>query len=357
MKKLIILAVPLSVCNLRCDYCYLTARRQFESGHLPDMRFSPQQIAYALRFDRIGGHALINICADGETLLLPNLKDYVAELAAQGHYIEIVSNMTTTKKLNELLALERSVLDRVVFKCSCHYLELKRSNLLKEFANNVNRAYEAGSSITVEVTPEDSLIPYIDELKEYCMREFGALPHVTIARDDSDPDIPRLTSLSLADYNRVWDSFDSSFWDFKTSIFGKRQTAYCQAGSWSYYVNMATGDAAQCYCGRLVGNVFENPDESLPGCAIGSCPLPHCYNGHELLAVGLIPSLDTPSYSEIRDRIRPDGSHWLRPTFRHFLSEKLIDDNEVDGVLVSLFRRLNSKGRAALSALRDRKKL
>lgn len=52
------------------------------------------------------------------------------------------------------------------------------------------------ASFTIEVTPSDELIPYIDEMKEVSLREFGALPHITVARDESKPDYPLLTKLS-----------------------------------------------------------------------------------------------------------------------------------------------------------------
>ena len=60
------------------------------------------------------------------------------------------------------------------------------------------------ASFTIEVTPSDELIPYIDEMKEVSLREFGALPHITVARDESKPDYPLLTKLSKDDYIKTW---------------------------------------------------------------------------------------------------------------------------------------------------------
>lgn len=93
MKKAFLFAIPLSVCNLRCHYCYLSQRPSSYEGVIPEMQFSPEQIAYALRKERVGGVSYVNLCADGETLLLPNLARYVELLAREGHYMEIVSNM------------------------------------------------------------------------------------------------------------------------------------------------------------------------------------------------------------------------------------------------------------------------
>lgn len=329
MRKLFFFGVPLSICNLRCHYCYLTTRASQYEGVIPEMQYDPEQVAYAMRQTRIGGEGYFNICADGETLLLPRLDEYVDLLAKEGHWIELVSNMAVTKKLNQILDLGPRRLSHVEFKCSLHYLQLKERNLLDVFAENVNRAYEAGASTNIEITPSDELIPYIDEVKQYCLDNFGALAHLTIARDDSSPLIARLTRLSLEEYNATWSTFDSSFWQYKSTIFGKKQTGFCNAGSWSYYVNMATGDARQCYCGRMVGNIFSDPNKPLPNEPIGECPLPHCYNGHVLLTLGDIAGATPVKYGDIRDRERPDGSHWLHPELKAAFNTKLQDSNEL----------------------------
>lgn len=328
MKKIFLFAIRLSVCNLRCHYCYLTKRPTSYEGVIPEMQYSPEQIAYAMRLDRVGA-SYINLCADGETLLLPDLAEYVRLLAEEGHYLEIVSNMVLTKKLEPLLELGPDVLSHVEFKCSFHWLELKKRGLLDRFANNVNAAWEAGASCNVEITPSDELIPEIDELKAFSMERFGALPHVTIARDDSTKGIDRLTSLTHEEYIETWGSFGSPFFEFKDRIFGERRREFCYAGGWSYYVDMATGDATQCYNSTHVCNVFANPDEPLPELPIGRCPLAHCYNGHMLATSGLLPDLDLGyRYGDIRDRERTDGTHWLQPELKSFFNTRVCDNNE-----------------------------
>ena len=57
MKKVFLFAIPLSVCNLRCHYCYLAQRSSSYEGVMPAMRYSPEQVAYAMRADRLGGDA------------------------------------------------------------------------------------------------------------------------------------------------------------------------------------------------------------------------------------------------------------------------------------------------------------
>ena len=327
MKKAFLFAVPLSVCNLRCHYCYLAQRPSSYEGVIPEMRFTPEQVSYAMRKERVGG-CFINLCADGETLLLPELARYVELLAREGHYMEIVSNMVLTKKLEPILELGPEVLSHVEFKCSLHYLELEKKGWLQRFADNVNLAWAAGASINVEITPSDELVPKIPEVKAYCMENFGALAHLTIARNDNTSGIERLTNLSPEDYYAAWNQFGSSFFQFKNTIFGVKQTGFCEAGDWMYYVDMSTGNARQCYKGRKLGNIFANPEEPLPESPIGKCLVAHCYNGHALLTLGLIKGLTDVGYGDIRDRERTDGTHWLHPELKAFFNTKLGDSNE-----------------------------
>lgn len=263
--------------------------------------------------------------------------------------------MVLTKKLEPLLDLEPDVLSHVEFKCSLHYLELKERGLLKRFAENVNAAWAAGASCNVEITPSDELVPFIPEVKKYCMENFGALAHLTIARNDATSGINRLTNLSSDEYYSAWNQFNSSFFDFKNTVFGVKQTGFCEAGSWMYYVDMSTGEARQCYKGCSVGNVFANPDEPLPDKPIGRCHDPHCYNGHMLMTAGLISGATEIGYGDIRDRVRTDGTHWLRPELKAFFNTKLGDSNENPSGFNKTIARIESS--ASWNALRVKSKV
>lgn len=329
IKKIILVGIPMSICNLRCSYCYLAQRDECYQGIQPTMRYSPEHIARAFSRERIGGSAFFNICADGETLLTKNIDQYVKAILEQGHYVELVSNMTVTPMIEKILRFDRELLQRLEFKSSFHYLELKKRGLLHTFAENVNKAWEAGASATVETTPPDELIPYIDEMKAFSMKHFGALPHLSIARNDRTEGIEYLTELPLEEYDATWRQFDSGFWAYKRSVFGVRQKEFCYAGAWSINVDLSTGKAYQCYGGRSLGNILEDPDKPLPSQAIGQCPLAHCYNAHALLTLGLIPGATDVRYGDIRNRERADGTQWLQPSVRKFFNTQLVESNAV----------------------------
>ncbi|WP_173473509.1 radical SAM protein [Fibrobacter succinogenes] len=327
-KKVLLIHIPLSICNFRCHYCYIAQRAVHFQGIQPQIDYTPEQVAYALRPERLGGPCFINMCAAGETLLTNNLAKYVKALCKEGHFVEVVTNLSVSKALDEFLSWDKDLLKHLEFKCSFHYLELKKKNLLDKFAENVNKIWNAGASANIEITPSDELIPYIEEVKEFSIKHFGALPHLTIARNDNTNQIERLTKLPLDEYNKTWSQFGSEFWEFKTSIFGKKQNNFCYAGAWSAYINLATGEATACYCKPSLGNVFENPDAPFPEIPVGKCPIAHCYNGHALMTQGLIPHTYEVCYGQIRDRVKEGGGHWLQPELKAFFDEKLIDNNK-----------------------------
>lgn len=246
----------------------------------------------------------------------------------EGHYAEVVTNLMITPMLEKFLAWDKSLLKHLEFKCSFHYLELKKRGLLTRFADNVHRIWDAGASANIEITPSDELIPYMDEVKEFSMCHFGALPHLSIARNDATEKIEYLTKLPLEEYDKIWSQFNSEFWKYKRSIFGVRQKGFCYAGAWSAYINLCTGEASQCYAGKSLGNVFAHPEEPFPESPIGRCPIAHCYNGHMFLSLGVIPKEnESIRYGNLRDREKADGGHWLQPELKEFFNSKLADSN------------------------------
>ncbi|MDE6536360.1 MAG: radical SAM protein [Muribaculaceae bacterium] len=327
IKKLFLIQIPLSICNFRCHYCYIATHEEKYQGYQPKMKISPEEFGKAFDIKRIGGPAFANFCADGETLLTTDIDKYVRAYVEQGHYAEVVSNLTPTRILDKFLEWPKELLKRLEFKCSFHYLELKKRNLLNVFANNVKKIWEAGASANIEITPSDELIPYIEELKEFSMTHFGALPHVTVARDESTWKMKNLTGLSKDEYEKIWSQFDSSFWKFKYSVFSKRQKNFCYAGDWGYTLNYETGELRQCYVGKVVGNMYDPIDAPLPKCPIGRCLEAHCHNAHALMSLGFIPEEYLARYGDLRNRVTSDGRQWLQPEILSFFNSKLEESN------------------------------
>lgn len=189
---------------------------------------------------------------------------------------------------------------------------------------------DAGCSFTLEVTPSDELMPFINEMNKKAIEEVGALPHITIARDERDPEkLPILTDLNKDEYYKFWSKFESAIFDYKMKIFEVKRTEFCYAGDWSFYLNLGTGIMTQCYKTLTYQNIFEDIKKPINFCPIGNnCLEYHCYNGHSYIVLGDIPELDAPTYAELRNRICSDGNEWLTPEMKSFMSSKLYESNK-----------------------------
>ena len=327
IKKFIDCYVPVCRCNFKCNYCYIstweTKKKDENSKKIP---FSAKQIREALSKKRWGGPLMLNFCAAGETLLSEELVQIVKELLDEGHYCMIVTNGTITPKFNKLADFSAEQRKRLFIKFSYHYLELKRLKLLDIFFSNVKKMHDSGISYTVEVTPSDEYIPYIDEIKETCLKNTGALPHITVCRIENG-DVPLMSKLSREKFIETWSPFKSDLFDFKIKIFGEKRKEFCYAGAWSYSLSLLTGELKQCYRGRVLQNIFENIDSKIEEIPIGcNCIDAHCWNGHAFLAFGDIPELKTPTFEEERNR-QTDKGPWITEQMAKFMSTKLYDSN------------------------------
>lgn len=339
IKRFIDCYIETETCNLRCHYCYIALQNRFRNK-IVKFQHSKEEMRKALSQKRLGGPCMINFCAGGETLLSNEVLPVVKEFLEEGHYVTIVTNGTLTKRFEEMTSWPEELKNKLMIKFSFHYLEFKRLNILDKFLNNLILIKNNGISYSVEITPSDELSPYIDELKEWCMKNLGALCHSTIARDDRKPGIDILSEYSFDEYKKIWGQFDSDLFDYKSEIFYQPRKEYCYAGKWSFCLNLNSGVITQCYGAKELGNIFDNIDEPLPLEEIGyGCRLPHCFNGHAFLTLGNVPSLHSPTYAEVRNRVCTDGSEWLTPCMKSFIGSKLKESNKK----APLLKRLKAK--------------
>lgn len=328
LKRFIDCYVPVTTCNFRCHYCYITQLRKFDDK-LPTFKYSPEYIAKALSKERLGGVCCLNFCGGGETLLPPEVVPIIRALLEEGHFVMVVTNGSMTKRFEEISTFPKELLERLFFKFSFHYLELKRMNMLDRFFGNLKLMRDSGCSFSLEITPNDELIPHIEDIKEIALKEVKALPHITVARDNTKKELPILTSHSKKEYKKIWGQFHSKLFEYKLSVFNKKRKEFCYAGAWSAYLNIGTGILKQCYKGQILQNIYKDLNEPINFCPIGNnCLQSHCYNAHAWLTFGDIPKHKAPFYNEIRDRVCTDGTHWCNKTMREFLSQKLKDNND-----------------------------
>lgn len=325
IKKYITVHIPYDYCNFRCEYCYVRQVTEFKNKEIRIPRKDFLKRAFSRK--RIGGTALFNFCAKGETMLLDEVVDAITTIVDCGHYASIVTNGTITRAFERLIQ-NKTNLKHCFFKFSFHYLELKKRNLFNAFWNNVKLVRKAGASITVELVASDIYLKYQDEIMKMCLKEVGALPHLSIPRDDRTSEIDLITDYEISDYKRKWEKFDSRLFDFKLSLMHEKRNEYCHAGENSIFVDISTGDLRQCVGHPQYSNAYLDLSKYIESCPVGNgCKLPYCYNGHVYLTLGNISDYMAPTYLEMRNRVCNDGTEWVFGEIKEIFSQKLYDSS------------------------------
>lgn len=321
--------VPVTACNLKCEYCYVIQEKR-NTGEITSLKYSPEQMKKIFSQRNIGGVAFFSLCGAGETFFHPELPSLVSNLIEAGHYINITSNGTYSIGIDQLLQqLPKGKNDRLLVSFSLHYIELKRRNLLEVFANNVHKIQSSGCSILVQFNLYDGYLPYLDEIKDFCLCQFGALPHVAATRDEESNTINLHTSLSKEEYYRIGEMYDSPLFRMTMSNFNHPHNEYCYAGLWSYVLDLGKGTIKPCYCN---GPVYEISAFSKHKCAfpVGlKCKNKYCINSSHFLSLGDIPTIfEDITYAKLRNRQTVSGGEWLQPAMKSLLSQKLYDNNK-----------------------------
>lgn len=330
MAKFINCHVPTELCNLSCEYCYVRQARIF-NNKIMVLPHSLDKMRKSFSKERLGGKCLINLCASGETLLADDIVPFIEELLKEGHYVSIITNGTISKAFDKLIKIESKYIKHIFVKFSFHFLELKKRNLLDIFFDNVKKISESGASFTVELMASDSQIPYISEIKDICMKNVGALPHLSLVRNDTSKNLEILTDLPIDEFKYIWGQFDSAMFDLKLSIYEGRKIKYCYAGEFTSVLDLETGEMSRCY-GMCSDNNIYDVDNPVAFTLVGDkCKQPYCFNGHAFYAMGVNPEADVVTYAKVRDRMNVNtGRHWLNEEVYNFFNQKFYDNYEYD---------------------------
>lgn len=299
-------------CNINCSYCYV----DFQDPKLKyNMHFSHSVsfIMKALSRKRLGGRAFFNICGEGETLLKHGFIELVHGLLEEGHYVGIITNGTVTPKLKELLAFPEDMKERMLIQFSCHYLELKRQNMIDVYFDNVNLVRNGGVSVCTTMPGSDEYLPYKDEIKKIALDKTGFLPVISPIRAESKQGqgFPHGSKLPWNEYMDIWDDFGSRSIEIRNETLGKF-TGQCYAGINSGWINMETGELRSCIPGEHVDNIYTDISSKIrfweqPH----SCGEGYCSHNGMFLSGRENQSVTLPTWYEMFSRIDVDGN----PTF------------------------------------------
>ncbi|WP_215698773.1 radical SAM protein [Clostridium sp. MCC353] len=348
IKRFFECLLPVTACNLKCSYCYII-QRDNRNMKIPELKYSPERIGAGLSQERLGGICYLSICGEGETLIPEEIVHITYEILKQGHYVNLTTNGTITKRFDELMKLPIEYKERLHFAFSLHYLELKRTEKLNEFYSNVRKVKENGCSFLVQLNLCDEYEPYLDEISEICKKEIGALPQLAATRKENNlsNDIELMTSHTAEEYLEIGKKFDSPLFDFTMKNFGKKQIGYCYAGDWSGQLNLATGKFSRCYASRIKQDIFADISKPIDFCAIGShCRSLFCMNSSHFLALGMIPTqYKDITYAGLRNR---DEAHWYSDKMNHTLRIKLQHNNPEYDLKMKLKTELYAIAEASL---------
>ena len=94
----------------------------------PIFEYDYDTVKKSLTKERLGGICHFNVCGMGETLIPKEIIEYVKVILENGHSVMIVTNGILTDRFEEMMKFPQNLKDRLGFKFSFHFLELKRLN-------------------------------------------------------------------------------------------------------------------------------------------------------------------------------------------------------------------------------------
>lgn len=335
IKRFFECLLPISVCNLACSYCYIIQenRRAMKNEKLA---YSPEHIANAMSKKRMGGTCWISLCGVGETMAQHEIIPLVKCLLKEGHFVNITTNGTLSPKYDALIEECGDLIGHLHLSFSFHYVELMNRGWIDRYFDNVQKMRKAGASVLVQFNLCDEYLPHLDEIKRLCLERMGALPQVALTRNEKTRPMSIMTNGTVDEYYQTGKQFDSPLFDFTFNNFMVQRKEFCYAGEWSGVLDMKTGILKKCYAEPGGVNIFENIDSPIPFEAVGKdCHNIYCVNSSHFMSLGIIPSIQTPTYAELRNR---KSAKWYTDEMEEFLNSKLSESNKEHGILERIRR-------------------
>jgi hypothetical protein len=256
-------------------------------------------------------------------------------LLDMGHYLYLTTNTTIQSQIKKIVAFPMDFRERIFFKISLHYQEMKRLNMLDVFVENINMLKQSGIGYGLEIVESDYLLDDIEEIKSFCLGKFGALPHVLVGRDEEvlgSGYQDKSSCLHEDEHKRVWESFDSDLFKYQkwaNKVSHQKNFNYC--GVYIGTLHLDTGNFFCCPITNKTTNLFEDIEKPIRFVPTArACPFDFCYCGFFWHVIGGADRDFDPGvyFHQFRDRVCTDGSTWLTPTIREIFSHRSSEYHE-----------------------------
>ena len=361
IKYTITVYVPGSICNFRCDYCYVSQVLDAEHDEKTIFYYSLDQMLAAFDPGRLGGIADIIVIGRGETLIPKEVIPFVHGLLDMGHYVEVVTNLSLTQKIEELLKTSKENLNRLLVKGSLHWTELKRLHIVDQYFENMKKVIAAGASGLPFFVVSKEYLPYLEEIRDTCLNELGALPQCSpCLKYDDHADFFRFGKIQTEPecteefVRKIDEMFHSKIFDLCVTFLSiDPQKIFCYAGKWSFVVDMDTGALGKCHNKGTAQNFYDlNSPISLEPIAC-FCGISTCALQYDFVAQGLIPEiLNLPNYGELLESpklIQKNFTDAMR--FKYSDMYEVLDRNEEFSIISEI---VNKHDNTYLSYLREK---
>lgn len=327
IKRFFECLIPITICNLRCNYCYII-QRNYRNMKLANMKYSPEHIGKCLNKERLGGICYFSICGAGETLAQPETIEIVHELLKKGHIVNITTNGILTAKFKKFNTFTKEELTRLHFSFSLHYNELLKLKMVDIFFDNVNYVKKLGCSFIVQLNLCDEYMEHIKEIKKICIKKVGAMPQIAATRKESNnlKEVKLHTTLTQNEYEKIGNSFESPLFRYTMKNFNKKRNEFCYAGERSGILDLSTGELRKCYGDPFKQDIFKNPNKKIKFEAVGNnCYSSFCFNSSHFMSLGVIDNDEKETYCSLRNR---ENANWFNYTTKVALNHKLSETNK-----------------------------
>lgn len=326
---------PGTECNLDCSYCYV--KKQKNKGEKAQFDYPVEKIINALTKERVGGTAFITYVGGGETVIPKESISIIHGLLENGHFLNIVSNLTYTEGIDKILEFSEELLKRTSFSISLHYVEFIKKNLKEEFIKNINRLKKADISFHINMTIGEDYLPYLQEIKEFCLQEIGFLPIITFAVDPLNGwnRYSCFTDKVIENAVKIFEG--SSVTEYEKDFPSTYRNEFCYIGDWGFVLDLKTGNVNPCFDAPQSQNIFEDLSKPIRYEAIGTCCAKYCVMGPAFQAFGFLPEYNNvfPTFSNLYNNRGYHGGE-----FREYLNNKLEQTNNKYSPIKKSFIRI-----------------